>query len=164
MCDRRGARDRCLRSRGHARREDVMQLPPAGRADCDPGKSRGDAEDSRTPRHRRQREPLRHRLVENGGIQLAQPVCLRPVACDPRRFLWVCSQVRLDLGAPPLGQPPIDIALKVGFGERTFAHLITCKRPDAGNPSISARSFSRPRDRRDMTVPIGMPSVRATSS
>ncbi len=164
MRDRRSARDRCLCCRRVPQGEVGIQLPTRGCTYRDPGESCRYASDPRSARQDRPRETLRHRLVEDRGVDLAPVVGLRPVACKPRSLLRVCSKVGIDLGAPRLGQPSVDIALQIRLGKRTFAHLMTCKRPDAGNPSISARSFSRPRERRDMTVPMGMPSAAAASS
>ena len=65
---------------------------------------------------------------------------------------------------PLLGQAAVGVGLKIGFGDGLVAHLTSLSFAAAGWPSIIARSFSRARESRDMTVPIGMPSVRATSS
>ena len=43
-------------------------------------------------------------------------------------------------------------------------HGIAFRLGRADSPSICRRSFSRPRESRDITVPIGTPSARLTSS
>ena len=69
----------------------------------------------------------------------------------------------LDFLVPIFRQATVGVGLQLCFADR-LAHLTSFSLVVAGWPSIIVRSFSRARDRRDMTVPIGMPSVRATSS
>ena len=67
-------------------------------------------------------------------------------------------------GAPVGREAAIGVRLQLGLAYRLVVHFTTLSFAPGVWPSIIARSFSRARDRRDMTVPIGMPRVRATSS
>src|SRR4030095_14246359 len=62
-------------------------------------------------------------------------------------------------------EPAVGVGLEIRLGDRRFAHLTSFSFADVLDwPSIIARSFSRARERRDITVPMGTSSVRATSS
>ena len=87
-----------------------------------------------------------------------------PVRSDALGFFRSRREPRFDGAAPLLGQPSIGVGLQLRFGDRELAHLTSFSLVEGVCPSIMARSFSRARDRRDITVPMGMPSVRATSS
>ena len=83
------------------------------------------------------------------------------------RGLGVRGEVRLDLAVALRHQLTIDERMQVGVRDRSgvVRHFTTFRCAGPGRPScISARRRSRPRDRRDITVPTGMPSASATSA
>src|SRR6185503_2209843 len=106
----------------------------------------------------------RHGLLQHRVVQLAQAFAEAPVSLDPLRLVGMRVEPRIDRRLL-LG---IDAAVGIGVqlalgGLSRFAHFTTFRRV-APWPSIMARSFSRARESRDITVPIGMSSVRATLS
>ena len=103
-------------------------------------------------------------LVEDRIVMLAQGIALHAIGAHPRRRLGLRRQVVFDLGPARFRQLAVDVSVEVGFGDRLFAHLTTRRLVEGGRPSRISRRRSRPRERRDMTVPTGMPSVAATSS
>lgn len=162
-------RDRCAHRQ---RRRDALQrrLRPSGLADRPAGNTaeyraqhRGRNGPAAAPRTRRIEQAHRDRLLEHGLKRGAQCLAVRAVGLEPCRELRIGRQLGFDFGAPRLGQPAVDKGLQIGFGNTRFVHLTTCKRSADGVPSIAVRNLSRARDRRDITVPIGTPSVVATS-
>ena len=95
---------------------------------------------------------------------LAQGVQLGAIGVHPRRRFGLRRQVVFDLGPARFRQRGVDVGVEVGFGDHLLAHLTTRRLVEGGRPSRISRRRSRPRERRDMTVPIGMPRVAATSS
>ena len=82
-----------------------------------------------------------------------------------RQCLGWGPQASLDAQGPRLlaSSPAIDKGLQIGITDRNFGHdflrLWVCDFP---SPMISRRRC-RPRDNRDMTVPMGIPTIFATS-
>ena len=109
------------------------------------------------------KDVVRHRLVQHAVVGRAHLLADAPVAFDALRILRMRGEPRRDRGAPFLRQVAVGVRLQVVIADR-LAHFTTFSFAATGCPSIDARSFSRARDRRDITVPIGMPSVRATWS
>ena len=110
---------------------------------------------------------LRHKLRwkgfrENGIERGAQRSVLRAPGLHAARIFRMRGEVPFNFGAPLGGQQAVHVGMQIGFIYRV--HLITFRGVPCGCPSIKSLSFSRPRDRRDITVPTGMPSVVATSS
>lgn len=107
-----------------------------------------------------------------------QSALLRPIGLKPQRLCGPGRQVAFNVKFAGWGQLAVDEGLQFGFGDRrvggrgssafmaspSMIHLTTFKRTGSERPSITPRKRSRPRDRRDMTVPMGMPSVSATSA
>src|SRR5262249_62397667 len=99
--------------------------------------------------------------VGGGATSLAGP----GIAGNALGFLGGSGKPRLDFHAALGLEPAVGVGLQVGLGDRCFAHFTSFSfAPPADWPSIIVRSFSRARDRRDITVPIRTSSVRATSS
>ena len=110
-------------------------------------------------------ELARHRLGEQRLVGRAHFVIQPAIGSDALGFFRPRGEPGLDRGVPIGREAAVGIGLQIGLGNRQlFAHFTTLRRAAASCPAIIARSFSRARDRRDITVPIGMPSVRATSS
>ena len=107
------------------------------------------------------------RLGEHGIVEGAQLLADALVRGDALGLLGTRSEPGIDLGAPGCAKPAVGIPLQVGLGNRqTVAHFLLhqLELRRGRLPEHQQASFSRARDSRDMTVPIGIPSVRATSS
>ena len=89
---------------------------------------------------------------------------------DARRQRGVLRQRLFERRLPRGGQLAVHIGVDVGVGDGQGIHdgdgyLTIFSDDEALGPSAkAARSFSRARDRRDITVPTGMASVDAMSS
>ena len=108
-------------------------------------------------------QSLWHRLVQHAVVARAQLFGDAPIGLDALCIVRMRREPCRDRAAPLFRQVAVGIRLQVCFGYG-FAHFTTFSLAGAPCPSIIARSFSRARESRDITVPIGMPSVRATSS
>ncbi len=113
---------------------------------------------------RRAQEPLRQGLGGDrivGGVQrLRQPA----IVGDALGFFGARGEPRLH-GETALGiEPAVGVGLQFRLGDVRLAHFTSFSFAAVDCPSIIARSFSRARDRRDITVPMGTSRVRATSS
>jgi hypothetical protein len=106
-----------------------------------------------------------HDPAEFVGIEGATQVVVEAaVGRNALGILGTRSKPGLDGAAALIGQPAVGVRLELGIADlRLVAHFTSFSLAE-GCPSIMLRSFSRARDSRDITVPIGMPSVRATSS
>ena len=106
-------------------------------------------------------EPLRNRLAKHRIVERVERRALLAVGRGTHRILGRLRELGLDR-APALGvEAVVDVGVEIVFGE---LHLTTFRPGRAGAPVSIARSRSRPRKRRDMTVPIGMPSASLTSA
>src|SRR6266480_3897580 len=95
----------------------------------------------------------------------AQSVAETAVGGDALRVLGARGEPGFDLGPALDAEAPVGVGLQVGFRDGGFrAHFTTLSLAAAPWPSIIMRNFSRARDNRDITVPIGMPRACATSS
>lgn len=106
----------------------------------------------------------RHRLVQGrvishveGGVQAAQ-------LFDTPGELGVRGDRGGDAILMRAFELSVDVSLQIPVGDvaELSAHLIRLRAMPLP-PSISSRRRSRPRDRRDITVPTGMASARAAS-
>ena len=114
---------------------------------------------------------LRHGFILNRVEQHAQLILLHAPCGDFASILNVGLQVGFDFEPAPGRQLSVHIGMQISVGYglsrvHITPHLLTTLSLVAGSLrfSISTRKRSRPRDRRDMTVPIGTPKVWATSA
>ena len=116
----------------------------------------------------REPQPVGHRLIQHRIECGREAGLVAPVRGEPFAQVGRVRQHRLDAAARTL----IEFAIKIGvklfvadFGVRR-GHLTVLRagRPEISSPSISRRKRSRPRDRRDMTVPFAVPVMRAASA
>ena len=159
---------RALGKRRPRRPAPVARLPACERAEQrakrDPAGDGGDPAGTRAT-CRRAFEILRDRLGEHRIVSSAQCLAETAVGGDALRVLGARGKPGFDLGLAFGAESPVGVGLQVGFRDGGFrAHFTTFSLAAAPWPSIIMRSFSRARDRRDITVPIGMPTARATSS
>jgi hypothetical protein len=107
------------------------------------------------------RERLGDDRVVDGAQFLRQPA----IVGNALGFFGASGKPRFDRHAALGLEPAVGVRLEVCLGDRRFAHFTSFSFAAAADwPSIIVRSFSRARDSRDITVPIGTSSVRATSS
>ena len=108
-------------------------------------------------------------LVRNRRQRLAQQIALIRKGGDAPGHVGVVFQIggdfRLSLGF----QNAIHIGVEIVFRDGPIAHFMlrnctTFFGAPSAVPSISCCNFSRARDRRDMTVPMGMSSTLAASA
>jgi len=98
-------------------------------------------------------------VLLRGIMFLFLAIALLTAVLRLRAFSWLLRNTlpALLISIPVIFAPEIRRALeRLGRAGTTFSF--------AAAPNIIARSLSRARDSRDITVPIGMPSERATSS
>src|SRR4051812_17507240 len=160
-CDRR----RLERYRGPS--PQAVQLPPREAAEYDPRRepARRDSEGTPTTAFCRQPHAVRDRFSKKRVVGGAQIFTQLPVNGDPFVLFRPGLKPGLDFAAARLGHAAIHVRLQFGFADAArVAHLTIFNLAEGGWPCIMARSFSRARESRDMTVPIGIPRVRATSS
>ena len=109
-------------------------------------------------------QAFRQRFVEHRIEQFPQARLLRQVGTQAFGVLGLRREVLLDVAAPRFGQDRIDASVQFGFADHWLAHRTILNWAAGGRPCMIMRSRSRPRARRDMTVPIGMPTVAAISA
>ena len=91
-----------------------------------------------------------------------------PVFGKSRRLIRIAREIRLDIGTAMRDELTIDVTVQVHLGDgltvtvMRLCHL-TIRNFACASVAISCRKVSRPRDRRDMIVPMGTPSVVAAS-
>ena len=106
---------------------------------------------------------FRHWLVECAIEQCMQLFVLARIGMHALGLGRIGSEIGLDRGAARGIQLPVDIGVQFSLRHRRIVFHFTLL--NAGPAPFSCvRKRSRARDRRDITVPIGMPSVLATSS
>ena len=126
--------------------------------------------DHRDPAHARRPQcapqPLGNRLLQYTLVGAAQLLAQAAIALHALGVVRMRGEPGRHDGPALLGQLAVGVGLEVELADLVdgTAHLTTLSFAGAGCPSIIVRSFSRARDSRDITVPIGMPSVRATWS
>jgi hypothetical protein len=118
-------------------------------------------------------QSLYERQVELGrqrrcGLQregFAQCLALRSPGGHPARLMWVGVKVALHLGTAQQRKLTINVGVEMSLGDRQLrpAHFTLRSAGGVSSPMLR-RSFSRARDSRDITVPIGTPSARADSA
>ena len=119
----------------------------------------------------------RQRLVEPRIECIAQRGVLPLQIRDPRRQRRIARERLLHRRHAIGRQLAVELGVDVGVGDgqRIHGHLMNSPRALRAHFTIfsgvtlapsanAARSFSRARDRRDITVPTGMPSTAAISS
>lgn len=97
------------------------------------------------------------------GQRRAQPPGIGAPAFHTCRRLRVGRQPGLHLGAPRPLQALVDVSVQFIFGGDKARHFNLRKAGGWGEPSVSSRKALRARERRDITVPIGMPKAWAAS-
>jgi len=107
-----------------------------------------------------QRARPRLRKARQARTQLAR---IGEPAFNALRSLGMAGQPGLDFGAAHRVQAVIDVGMKLFFTRNKTCHFNLRKAGGRGLSSVNARRASRARDRRDMTVPMGMPNVWAAS-
>ncbi|EST16615.1 hypothetical protein EDP1_3415 [Pseudomonas putida S610] len=107
-----------------------------------------------------QRAGPRLRKARQARTQLAR-IC--EPAFNALRSLGMTGQPGLDFGTAHRVQALIDVGVKFFFTRNKTCHFNLRKAGGRGLSSVNARKASRARDRRDMTVPTGMPNVWAAS-
>ena len=125
------ARDAC--STACRRRIPRMQLPtrhaPDGEPDHRATSRHAPAQHARARRAARafgrMHQPLRQRFVEHPGVKIPQCLALAAVGGNARCFLRTRCEVGLDVRAPRLRQPAVDVGLQLRFGYRNLVHGFT---------------------------------------
>src|SRR5262245_41164069 len=136
-----------------------MSKPTNDAADNEP--KRSDLKGCPAPPRAYLPEALRHRLIEDGIEHAMQPGVLLAVGCNAIGLFRHLRELSLDRAAVLWREPFVDIGVKVvlrGLHRTTFNVGVTA------TPVIKPRSRSRPRNSRDITVPIGMPRAWLTSA
>src|SRR5262245_14776973 len=109
--------------------------------------------------HRARNGLVQHLLVR-GPNRFALPA----IGLDPLGLGRLERKIALDFRTLRLIELSIDVALDQLFGDRRRAHLITLSVAALPFSSSSVRNRSRPRARRDITVPSGAPITCAAAS
>ncbi|MNP09045.1 hypothetical protein D3C76_1011350 [compost metagenome] len=97
------------------------------------------------------------------GQRCAQPPGIGAPAFHPCRSLRVGRQPGLHLGPAHRFQALIDVSVQFVIAGDQARHFSLRKAGGWGLPSVSSRKALRARDRRDITVPMGMPKAWAAS-
>ena len=118
-------------------------------------------------KHRLSRQSLqivRQLLVKHRIEQGLERLVLSLIGASAGSVCRIFGEISLDLGPTLRRQCAINVGVQVIFSDIERAHRTTLRLAPIWRPSMIWRSRSRPRDRRDMTVPIGIPSVPAMSA
>ena len=116
-------------------------------------------------------EPCRYRLLGRPGKGRAQLLSLLGVLRPPLPYLGMSCKIGLDglgiFGRQPAIDPRLQVVLFDGPDHRPHFTLRNAAPQRglfwSGSPCIARRKRSRPRESRDMTVPMGTPNTRAAS-
>lgn len=154
-------------------------LSAAGPTDVAADEKTDDAADRQPSEHRRDTqyggtrrvargigEARRHCFLQHGIEPLVQQGGLVSPGADLLVQLRALGQPSGDRHALGRIEPAVGISMQLFFGNRVRVHLTTfnCAAVASSTPLSSARRRSLPRDRRDITVPIGEPMTAAVSS
>ena len=109
-------------------------------------------------------QAFRQWLVEHRLEQGLERLFLGAISGDPLGIARMPGQVRLDCCPAFRRQDVVDIGVQFVFVDCLRGHRTTLRLTVGWRPSMTWRGRSRPRDRRDITVPTGMPSKAAMSA
>ena len=82
---------------------------------------------------------------------------------DTRSLLRIGGQPRVDFSEAHRVEALVDIGVQLVLGGGQACHFNLRRAGDAGLPSVSWRNAARARDKRDITVPIGIAKASAAS-
>src|SRR6516165_6733375 len=119
----------------------------------------------------RDAQAVRDRPACLRGESRAQCLPLLGILREPRLLLGMCGKIGVDVLGALARQLSVNAGMQVVlfYGPTQPRHLTLLssalwrRRSPFTSPFIWCRSRSRPRDSRDITVPIGTPSTRAAS-
>ena len=117
----------------------------------------------------RQIELRRQRLVRDRRQRLAQQIALIRESRDAPGDVGVAFKIGGDFRLPLGFQSAVHIGVEIVFRDGPVGHFMlrnctTFFGAPSAVPSISCCNFSRARDSRDITVPMGMSSTLAASA